>query len=42
MVIGNWEQNSIEESGMFEAKSTYDFFMDSIKEQYYPIGKYDD
>jgi hypothetical protein len=35
------EQNSTEESGMFEVEPSWDFFMDSIKEQYYPIGNYD-
>jgi hypothetical protein len=45
--VKNWwetycEKNSTEESGMFEAEPTWDFFMDSIKEQYYPVGNYDD
>jgi hypothetical protein len=41
--IKNWwetyyEQNSIEESRMFEVEPTWDFFMDDIKEQYYLVG----
>jgi len=45
--VKNWcdiycEKNSTKESEMCEAKHTWDFFMDTIKEQYYPIGKYDD
>jgi hypothetical protein len=27
---------------MFEAKPTWDYFMDVIKEQCYPVGNYDD
>jgi hypothetical protein len=37
-----WEKNSTEGSGIFGAKPTLDFFMDVVKEQYYPIGNYDD
>jgi hypothetical protein len=37
-----WEKNSIEESGIFGAEPTWDFFMDAVKEQYYPVGNYDD
>jgi hypothetical protein len=45
--VKNWwetycEKNSTEESGMFEAEPTWEFFMDVVKEQYYPIGNYDD
>jgi hypothetical protein len=36
------EKNSTEESGMFGVEPTWDFFMDAIKEQYYPVGNYDD
>jgi hypothetical protein len=44
--VKNWwetycEKNSTEESGMFEVEPTWDFFMDVIKEQYYPVGNYD-
>jgi hypothetical protein len=37
-----WEKNSTEESGIFGAEPTWDFFMDAVKEQYYPMGNYDD
>jgi hypothetical protein len=45
--VKNWwetycEKNSTEESGMFEVKPTWDFLWMSIKEQYYPVGNYDD
>jgi hypothetical protein len=36
------EQNSTEESGIFGVEPTWDFFMDAVKEQYYPVGNYDD
>jgi len=37
-----WEKSSIEESGIYGVELTYDFFMDVVKEQYYPVGNYDD
>jgi hypothetical protein len=37
-----WEKNSTEGSGIFGAEPTLDFFMDVVKEQYYPIRNYDD
>jgi hypothetical protein len=37
-----WEKNSIEESGIFGAETTWDFFMDVVKEKYYHVGNYDD
>jgi hypothetical protein len=45
--VKNWsetyfEENATQESGMFEAKPTWDFFMDMVKDQYYPIVNYDD
>jgi hypothetical protein len=36
------EQKSIEESGIFGVELTWESFMDVVKEQYYPIGNYDD
>jgi hypothetical protein len=36
------EKNSTEESRMFEVEPTWEYFMDVIKEQYYPVGNYDD
>jgi hypothetical protein len=36
------EKISTNESGIFRAKPTWDFFMDVVKEQYYPVGNYDD
>jgi hypothetical protein len=37
-----WEKISIEESGIYGADPTWDFFVDAIKEQYYPVGNYED
>jgi hypothetical protein len=36
------EQRAIEESVIFVVTPTWDSFMDSIKEKYYPIGTYKD
>jgi hypothetical protein len=33
-----WEQSSTEESGIYGADPTWDFFVDAVKEQYYPVG----
>jgi hypothetical protein len=37
-----WEQNSTEESGIYGVEPTWDFFVDAVKEQYYPVGNYED
>jgi hypothetical protein len=37
-----WEQSSTEDSGIYGAEPTWDFFVDAVKEQYYPIGNYED
>ena len=37
-----WEQNSLDESGMFETNPTWASFIDVVKEKYYPVGNYDD
>jgi hypothetical protein len=37
-----WEKNSIDESRIFRSEPTWDFFMDAVKEKYYPVGNYDD
>jgi hypothetical protein len=37
-----WEKISTEESGIYGAEPTWDFFVDAVKEQYYPIGNYED
>jgi hypothetical protein len=37
-----WEKSSTEESGIYGAKPTWDFFVDVVKEQYYPVGNYED
>jgi len=37
-----WEKISTEESRIYAADPTWDFFMDAVKEQYYPIGNYED
>jgi hypothetical protein len=37
-----WDKISIEESGIYGAETTWDFFMDAVKEQYYPVDNYED
>ena len=37
-----WEQSSTEESEIYGADPTWDFFVDVVKEQYYPVGNYED
>jgi hypothetical protein len=37
-----WEKSSTEESGIYGVKPTCDFFVDAVKEQYYPVGNYED
>jgi hypothetical protein len=37
-----WEKISTEESGIYGVQPTWDFFVDAVKEQYYPIGNYED
>jgi hypothetical protein len=37
-----WEQSSTEESRIYGANPTWDFFVDAVKEQYYPVGNYED
>jgi len=37
-----FEQKSIEESRIFGAKATWNYFLDAIKEQYYLVGNYND
>jgi hypothetical protein len=37
-----WEKISIEEYGIYGAKPTWDFFMDAVNEQYYPVDNYED
>jgi hypothetical protein len=37
-----WEKISTEESGIYGAEPTWDFFVDAVKEQYYPVGNYED
>jgi hypothetical protein len=37
-----WEQSSKEESGIYGADPTCYFFVDAVKEQYYPVGNYED
>jgi hypothetical protein len=37
-----WDQISTEESGIYGDDPTWDFFMDVVKEQYYPVGNYED
>jgi hypothetical protein len=36
------EKSSAEESGIYEVEPTWDIFVDAIKEQYYPVGNYED
>jgi hypothetical protein len=37
-----FEERAVEESTMFVVCPTWDFFWDSIKEKYYPVGSYED
>jgi hypothetical protein len=37
-----WEKISTEEFGIYGAETTWDFFLDVVKEKYYPVGNYDD
>jgi hypothetical protein len=37
-----WEKFSTEEFGIYGAEPTSDFFVDAVKEQYYPVGNYKD
>jgi hypothetical protein len=37
-----WEKSSTEESGIYGVKPTWDFLVDAIKEEYYPVGNYED
>jgi hypothetical protein len=37
-----WEQSSTEESGIYGVDATWDFFVDAVKKQYYPVGNYED
>jgi hypothetical protein len=37
-----WEQSSTKESEIYGADPTWDFFVDAVKEQYYPIGNDED
>jgi hypothetical protein len=37
-----WEKISTEESRIYAFEPTCDFFVDAVKEQYYPVGNYDD
>ena len=36
------EQTTMEEPSMFSTIPTWEYFVDALKEQYYPIGSYDD
>jgi hypothetical protein len=36
------EQKEIEETSLFSVTTTWESFRDAIKEQYYPVGSYDD
>jgi hypothetical protein len=37
-----WEKISTEEYGIHGAKPTWDFFVDAVKEQFYPVDYYED
>jgi hypothetical protein len=37
-----WEKISTEESEIYGDDPTWDFFVDAVKEQYYPVGNYED
>jgi hypothetical protein len=37
-----WEKSSTEESRIYGVDSTWDFFVDAVKKQYYLVGNYED
>jgi hypothetical protein len=37
-----WEKTSIEDSGIYGVEPTWEFFVDAVKKQYYPVGNYED
>jgi hypothetical protein len=37
-----WDKSSTEESRIYGAKPTWDFFVDAVKEQYYLVDNYED
>jgi hypothetical protein len=37
-----WEKSYIEEYVIYGIDPNWDIFVDAVKEQYYPIGNYDD
>jgi hypothetical protein len=37
-----WEKSSTKDCGIYGAEPTWDFFVDVVKEQYYPVGNYED
>jgi hypothetical protein len=37
-----WEKISIEEYGIYGVEPTSDFFVDAVKEKYYPVDNYED
>jgi len=37
-----WEKISTKESGIYGAEPTWGFFVDAVKEQYYPVENYED
>jgi hypothetical protein len=37
-----WEQSSTKDSRIYGVDPTWEFFVDAVKEQYYPIGNYED
>ena len=36
------EKSSTKDSGIYGVDPTWDFFVDAVKEQYYPVGNYED
>jgi hypothetical protein len=36
-----WEKSSIGDSKIFGVEPSWDFFVDVVKEKYYPVGNYD-
>ena len=37
-----WEKSSTKEYRIYGAEPTWDFFVDAVKEQYYPVDNYED
>jgi hypothetical protein len=39
---GYWERYTVDESTLFGREPTWEAFVDALKEEFYPVGNYDD